>query len=233
MPYSISLARQQFSVELALMLSTCKSASLKRSGFSNYAKEMLYQAAIFKASAFLEEYLKGVIDDWIFLIISNNYKCQNLPENMKWFFVTNSLESGYKSYFYQPNELILINSSKRNPHFSLLSSGDIPKKLLNTDKITNKKYPSVKNIRSLFIRIGIENIFSLIDRKLRTNSSLQLESFLSIREAIAHQAPPSLTYNDIKKYLDDLKVFVGVIDRVLYSHVLRYTGNNCWKKSIT
>ena len=94
--------------------------------------------------------------------------------------------------------------------------------------MATNKYPSVKNLKILYIRIGINDIFNEVARRGQKDYKSQLESFLSIREAIAHQEAPVMTFQDVERHLDNLIDFINKIDRVVYSHITKISGEGYW-----
>jgi hypothetical protein len=98
-----------------------------------------------------------------------------------------------------------------------------PKSVLATNK-----YPSIKNLKILYIRIGISDIFNEVAKRGQKDYKSQLESFLSIREAIAHQEAPVMTFQDVERNLNNLIDFINKIDRVVYSHIAKVSGEVYW-----
>lgn len=96
--------------------------------------------------------------------------------------------------------------------------------MLNSAVIVgNRKYPSVKNIKAIFNRIGVPNIFHRLNAITKRDSEKVLQSFLDIRQAIAHQSPPNLTYPDVRSYIRNVQGIVRALDRILYTH------GRCWR----
>ena len=77
--------------------------------------------------------------------------------------------------------------------------------------------------------MGISNVFNNADKRAKRSYEPIIQSFLDIRQAIAHQNPPDLTYNDVKHQLSNIKSFVSTLDRILFSHVSSIHGVECWR----
>lgn len=92
----------------------------------------------------------------------------------------------------------------------------------------DKKYPSVENIKTLYYRLGIDNIFNNINSKGHKSYQLLLKSFTDKREAIAHQGAISLTYNDAVEQIKSIQEFVRMLDKELCSLCCRLAGSNFW-----
>lgn len=230
MAYSRSLARQDFLKNILEIQTVSRKADYKKSNVPESALEMIYQAAIFKACAYLEEYLKSIIQDWLYLVEQNGYTCAQIPNNLRLFLISKGQEGAYKAFIFQGDEKALLKKLDKNKYTPLLNLASPVKGLLDTNLVVgDRKYPSIKNIRRLFVRIGINKIFEDMQRRYSVNHTKPLQSFLDVREAIAHQNPPNLTYADVKMHLEHLRKLVNDLDRTIYSHVVRETGLDCWR----
>ena len=232
MPYAQSLARRDFFIETENNLKIARQATLKKNAFPIPMTDMLLQAVIFKTCARLEEYLKDVISDWLFSAIEKKHFAVSLPEDLRWFCVSKAHLAHYKNFINLPDEIQLLEGLKRKPQNGLLDdSGSIEGRLDPLVVVGDRKYPSVKNIRQLFVRIGLRNLWDMVNRRTRRDFAFVLQSFLDVREAIAHQAPPPLTFVDVRSHIRNVQSFVNAVDRILYSHVLRHHGRKCWRSS--
>ena len=95
--------------------------------------------------------------------------------------------------------------------------------------VNDKKYPSPKNLKILFNRIGIKNIFSETDRFGRKDYELILRSFLDVRETIAHQESTDLTFEDVKRNFKNIIDLLDKIDRISFRHVCKISGKKYWR----
>lgn len=83
------------------------------------------------------------------------------------------------------------------------------------------KYPSVKNIQKIYKRIGCDNIFNLVSKDIRKDAKNILERIGTYRTSLAHTASLSnLAPNDVIFALNELKVFVKGLDKVLYKRIV-------------
>ena len=90
-------------------------------------------------------------------------------------------------------------------------------------------YPSQKNLRRLFNKLGMPNLEAKLSAILRRDVDVMIEGFQSVRTALAHAAPPPITIRDVRMLIGDMQKLVGAIDRVFYYHVLKHGGGGCWK----
>lgn len=102
-------------------------------------------------------------------------------------------------------------------------------RLIESLIITDKKYPSIKNISAICKRFGVKDIFNAMSVIGKKDYKLIINSFNDVRTEIAHQHPsPDL---GISSVVDNLKALLEVVDklnRVLYSHIRKTSGEDCW-----
>jgi hypothetical protein len=55
-----------------------------------------------------------------------------------------------------------------------------------------------------------------------------IDAFQSLRTALAHSLPPSITISDVEARLADAKALVGAIDRIFHGHVMSHGSSDCW-----
>jgi hypothetical protein len=114
-------------------------------------------------------------------------------------------------------------------NFSVMQSaatlGGIP---LEEFLVKDKKFPSVKNIKVLFRRLGLVDLSQKLSRRTRSNFDLSLQSFMDVRNALAHESPPSITDVDVNLYFTRIACWVDAIDREFYSHVVSTSGSAYW-----
>lgn len=230
MPYSKSQARIDFETGTKSLKQVAKKVSYKSSPLKYEQKLLIFQSTIFLMSAKIEEYTKVLIEKIIFNYKSRNALMSEIPENIRTKVLIDNQLVHYKNFNHNSDERKLlekINCGKSyyeilNPT-NRFSNSINPKNVLATNK-----YPSTNNFKILYYRIGINDIFNEIASRGRKDYKSQLESFLSIREAIAHQEAPVLTFQDVERHLDNLIDLINKIDRVVFSHIVKISGDNYW-----
>lgn len=230
MPYKKSRARIDFEVGSKSLSQVAKKISYKSSPLTYDQKLLIYQSTIFLMSAKLEEYTKTLIEDLIFSYKSKNALMSEIPINLKTKTLIDNQLNHYQNYTHNSDERKLLrNISCTKEYYDVLELTSPFSRSINSNAIiSSNKYPSVKNIKILYFRIGITNIFFNIDRRGRKDFKSLLESFLSIREAIAHQQTPVLTNQDVERHISNLINMVNNIDRVVYSHITKVSGEKYW-----
>ncbi len=230
MPYSRSRARVSFDSNLDKLLSLSRKASYRNKGFSYDHQNLIYQSGIFLACASIEEYLKNFIEDLIFEYRSNGAVLGELPDNIRALVLLLGQKDIFKTYVFNGDETKSLKKLHPSSPLYRISNNNTP--IGNQVKakfvIGTKKYPSVKNLKILYNRLGINNILQQAHARGQRDYTNQLESFLSIREAISHQAPPSLTFDDIKRNFGNIRSLINSLDRIKYSHVVKHSSNNYW-----
>lgn len=81
----------------------------------------------------------------------------------------------------------------------------------------------------MYYRIGINDIVTDLNRSAKKDIKTAIESFLSLRESIAHQGAPAITYTDIERHFNNIYEAVNYIDRIVYSHIKKESGEFFWK----
>lgn len=191
--------------------------------------QSVYRAAIFQTSAALEDYLRNVFEDWLFSIKTHNKLVTDLPDSLRSYVSILKVEPMFRNYFIGNEEWKLITNGK----VQLIGSETKIEHLNASTLIHDRKYPSQKNIQGLFRRFGIDDIFVEANKKGQKDFKLVLKSFSDMRTEIAHKISTnlSLTFTDVEEKLDSITEFVSVLDRILYSHVARSCGHECWTRA--
>jgi hypothetical protein len=110
----------------------------------------------------------------------------------------------------------------------LQGSAHIPATFDGGVVFSERKYPSPKNIKVMFSRIGVDNVFDQISKRINADAEYRLESFNSIRTALAHANPPQLTYIDVKRNIGQIQEFVAAVDRIIHKTLSSSIGTSVW-----
>lgn len=230
MPYHKSQARIDFDAGTLSLKQVAKKVSYKSSPLNYDQKLLIFQSTMFLMSAKMEEYTKTLIERLIFNYKSNKALIREIPENIRTKALIDNQLNHYKNYNFNSDErklLAKINCKKN--YYDVLDLTKTVSNSINSNSIlSTNKYPSVKNMKILYFRIGIDNIFNEIAKRGKKDYVSQLESFLSIREAIAHQEAPVMTFSDVERHLNNLIDIINRIDRVVYSHINKISGSKYW-----
>jgi hypothetical protein len=186
--------------EINILIGYAKRNSIKIEKYRLFNKSAIILLCS-KFEFFLENFMEEFLDD----VISKNDN-HSLPESIKEHLTDVVLE----------NINSQTNIKKKTPFLSQLIS------LYSSEKTNAKKLGIVPNakfkmgkhgekeVKSLFIRFGFSDFINQSDLIPFFTS---FNSLLAIRNNIVHEdATPSLTHNDVCKFLDDITFFVNLVD---------------------
>jgi hypothetical protein len=190
---------------------------------------MIYQCAVFQTCAALESYLKLLIESWAQALRVQGLHGR-LPENTRGFLAAKRFERHFSKYAYAGEEhLLSISIASEYKNWPVLEANSMLPHYFNGAMLHDETaYPTLRNIKRLFARVGLTSIEVELCRLLRRDVDSLLEGFQSVRTAIAHSAPPDLTISDVRRLIDDIISLVGAIDRAFFSHVMKHGGLSCW-----
>lgn len=230
MSYTKSQSRKDFDSSLENISGLVKKISYKSNGLPYSYKNLIYQSSIFLLSANIEEYIKRITEDWIYQLRIQGALNKNLSKVTRTFLLANNFSATFKKQLYQTDERELVKEIHIEKEFySIIRDDEVFSPFISASAILkNKKYPKPDNLVTLFHRLGINNIFNSIDKKGKKDYKALIRSFLDVREAIAHQSPPSLTYSDVQRHFINIHEFISNTDRVLYSHIVKTSGSKFW-----
>ena len=230
MPYSKSKAREEFEVESNKLVKLAKKVSYKSSPLNYDHKQLINQSCIFLLSARIEDYTKTLIEDLIYKYKTNGAILSNIPNNIRTKALLDKQVNYFRNYYNSSDERSLLkNISIESNYYELLNDGmSFNSQIHSTNIIGTNKYPSVKNLKILYLRIGISDIIKELNKKSKKDLKTALESFLSLRESIAHQGAPAITFIDIERHFKNVNEIINHIDRIIYSHILKESGSNFW-----
>jgi hypothetical protein len=230
MPYSKSRSRKAFELNLKRLKELSKTASYKKSNFSYDHQNLVCQSAIFLACASIEEYLKNFFEDFVFELGGNSAVLADIPENLRALKLLKSQSSIFKTFILNGDESKSINAiNKAWSNYEVTEDAKLlTNQIKSSDIVGTKKYPSPKNLKVLYNRMGIKDVLNQIAAKGKKDYKSQLESFLSVREAISHQAAPTVTHSDVKRHFKNILDIVNQLDRVKYSQITKVSSGLYW-----
>lgn len=230
MPYSKSRARKDFEMESNKLLKLAKKVSFKSSPLTYDHKQLINQSCIFLLSARIEDYTKNLIEDLIYSYRTNGAILEHIPKNVRTKVLLDKQVNHYRTYYNSSDEKVLIKNISIDNHFYQLLDDSVafstqvhPSNIIGTNK-----YPSIKNLKILYNRLGIKDIINELHKKAKKDITTAIESFLSLRESIAHQGAPAITFNDIERHFKNINEAINYLDRVVYSHIKKESGEIYW-----
>jgi len=230
MPYSKSAAKKSFDARVKDLDRHARHAAYRNKKMRNEIRDLVFHSVIFHLSAALEDYVASLIGSWIHQVVARGMRSNALPPVARSYVIFHRQKVHYANFLSTNDEArILKRLAIANEEYKLLNEElEVPKILTPSIMLHEKKYPSSDNIKTLFNRIGVSNVFDLLGKRLEIDVELALKSFGDIRTSIAHESPPNLSMVDIESQIGFIKSLAGAIDRLMYSHVRECSGEQCW-----
>ncbi len=230
MSYKKSRARVTFEANAASLLRLCRFASLKKNGFSYDHQNLIFQSAVFRVCAAIEEYLKTFSEDLLFSYTSQGAKLAQLPSNVRASNLLNRQTEIFKSYILNGDEISTLKRLQPSTNtYRVCIDGDLlVKQIGKNDILGTKKYPSLKNLKIIYNRLGIPDIMTEAHKRGKKDYTTRHESFLSVREAISHQLPPPLTFQDVNRHFENVVELLNQFDRITFSHISKISAKKFW-----
>ncbi|OYD43612.1 HEPN domain-containing protein [Sphingobacterium cellulitidis] len=230
MPYSKSRARKDFELESNKLLKLAKKVSFKSSSLTYDHKQLINQSCIFLLSARIEDYTKNLIEDLLYSYRTNGAILEHIPKNVRTKVLLDKQVNHYRLYYNSSDERVLLKNISIDSNFYQLLNDSVAfsTQIHSSNIIGTNKYPSIKNLKILFYRLGINDIIAELHRKAQKDITTAIESFLSLREAIAHQGAPAITFDDIERHFKNINEAINYLDRIVYSHITRESGTTYW-----
>lgn len=194
-------------------------------------RDLAYQCSILQTSAAVEEYIRSVFEDWAFKIrTAHGANSAVIPVRTRVAVAKSRLTQHFSTFAYTSDEGKFLKKIERENDLwpFLHGTSQVPQNFDGTVVFHDRKYPSPKNIKVMFSRIGVDNVFDLISQRIQADAEYRLESFNSIRTALAHSNPPQLTYLDVKRNVQTVQELVAAIDRILHKALSSSVGASIW-----
>lgn len=226
--YRVSPPRKDAEIRLAGLRRGCVAACGK--SVPTEVRDMTFQSAVFQASATLEEYFKQIFDHWLYELKTNNHRGASLPDRVRYTFLARELKEAFTKHTAPADEIKLAEKIERNSQLLNFALGisELQNYINGSIAYKDRKYPSTKNIKILYSRIGCDNIFDIISSKINGDAEMQLQGFNDIRTALAHSNPPQITLTDVKRNIDVISVLIREFDRVNSKIFSDNFGSGVW-----
>ncbi|MEJ1973199.1 MAG: HEPN domain-containing protein [Lacunisphaera sp.] len=233
MPYSKSSARRDFEVELARQIAMIRSVGPTKIPNQDVRAYVL-SSAVALCSVAMELYLETLVSTWITKVRAAGTLHNQFPKELRWFIVFQSILKGPAERFVALKDertfLDTVTKAWGAPNWELL---DDAKAIAATTQLSlvvaRKRYPSPDNIKLVFRRLGIPNLFSQLNKTAKTDVEALLTSFNDVRNNFAHSGVlVGFSVRDIVKTVRNLDRIVNSIDRAFFKHVVATYGQACW-----
>lgn len=235
MSYSKSNAKVVFDGFAGQLKTLAKSTNAIPAAILSYNhKDLIYKSLVVLLCSSIEEYHKTFVEDWFYKLRVSGAHMDKVPVNARMLGFLNNTEHHYKNFLFD-------RDSEKNIIEKLSKNKDVLKKYVDDSELfdmswlaknvwSNKKYPSTKNIATLYNRLGINNIFGVLSALKHRDYKVQLDSFLSVRESIAHAGAGAVTYDDVKGHIKFINELIYLLDKELYKHCCQSAGSAFWPR---
>ncbi len=223
MPYTISRSRKEFDGNVNKLFANIKNLD----GDLDYSLlQQVLQSYFFSTSSFIENYLANMFDDWLYTLKAHKVKNALIPMNLRKKIFFEFQKDINLSYIIHKDEKRIYSALNLNRwEFEILEDQkNIASEINKHNILYTDRYPSVRNLKRIFLRLGMSNIFDEMGKIGKNNYKNVIISFMDIRENIAHSVPDDLTFLVVKDNHHKIKDFIRIIDRVFY----RLFGRNAW-----
>ena len=230
--YLKSRARQTFENEIGAVLRTVRQA-FSANCPAPEVRVFVLSNAMLMGSAKLESYVEDLVSDWVTRVNAARLNSHAIPTALRsHFFSQQSVTASYQRFAVYGDEHALNTRvvGLLNSHQSRFLIDGQPLPLLNSGWILHeRKYPSPDNWVVLFRRLGIAQVFHLLNAEAGRDVKLILTSYNDLRSALAHEGiPPGLSAQDIRLRLSDIGKLVSWLDRVFFRSLGRAGGIDVW-----
>jgi hypothetical protein len=185
------------------------------------------------ASAKVENYLSDLIGDWTKRVNASDLPTSELPVEIRArFFNQADVLSAYSGYFVTRDEHAL---AKRIIGFMTRDRKDFlagtqPRPRLYASWILDScKYPSPENLRHLFRRLGVSDVFHELNALAEKDVEMSVRSFNDLRSELAHQGNVAgVTHGDVVEKLAQEQELVRLLDQVAFARIGEIGGHSLW-----
>lgn len=238
MTYMLSKARREFETQIRLNRAEVERLHAQARAMGLSGSRLLGAYYVF-AFAQLEVYVRTIVDDTIQTISSAALKPSSLPDLMVGYVLHKGDKLGdeYRKFSNAEDEGPLLErvaaTAKRVVAWE---AGGPPIGLNSANFLEKKKYPSPRNLPQLFRRLGIRQLWPVVNSTGRFDGEKSLTSLNDLRTAIAHDGavPAGFGIQDFRERLEQMKHFVGIVDRCVASHFCPgHISRPAWNKAMT
>jgi hypothetical protein len=224
MSYRASRARREFGVQLDQALQELTPLyKIARKNSGGGGARLLAAYYVF-AFAQLEVYVKSFVEDSLNAMNASNPTFDKWPDLMIGYLLHKgeNLGADYRKFTINEDEGALLERVAQTARkIAAWGRGStIPTAVNAAAFLDKKKYPSPKNLPQLFRRLGVKKVWPVMDAAGKMNSKLILTSLNDLRTDIAHdgKVPPGFGLIDFRDRLDQMRRFVGALDRGVSKH---------------
>lgn len=233
MPYAYSGPLRRFIGVIHPLKGVARATKTATARYSQHVaplRDSALSSTVLLGFAAFEEYVKQGVEEIFASAQANAVLVQRLPGTVR---AHVSIAAHLQRWTEMDSSRLLgqLEVERTTGAFAALVDGTAVSASFSTYLLDRVKYPKPNNLRALFKRLGIANVYGELDPIARANTSELLTSFHDARTALAHQGiPPGWTADDFVAKLDGLMVVAKALDRVLWNWTRQYVGAACWPR---
>lgn len=152
-------------------------------------------------------------------------------KNLKAYYFSLMYKEFFHSFSFTRSEADLIKKIANSPHFAALLNGG-PFSMSGGLLPNGKKYPSAKNLKSIGMRIGIDNIFNEMGKLKPLPWSDKVDSMADTRGTVAHRGelPAGYSSADAVNFISDSIILIQYLDRAFKKHLKSNISARDWSE---
>jgi hypothetical protein len=230
MPYSRTQARIDALARIKSLQVPFVYAKVRTRSLPTHVRDAVFQNCVFQLCAALEDYLLEAMAGWLTNLLARGAAASALPATTRAIALLKHQDDAFRLYVGTKDEGRFAEAILADRSFAalLVDTETMQSSDLASMLVKDKKFPSTRNFEALFKRIGIDKIFGKLSARTASTFELNLRSFMDVRNALAHESPPSVTDEDLVRYFSQVRSWIDAIDRELYSHVVKVSGSAYW-----
>ena len=97
MPYTKSSARSDYESVIKSLIKQSKFSSIRSNSVPHEIQQCVFKTAIFQASAVLEEYVRSLLDDWMYSLKNEGKTLSHIPNELVCFLRINRQSGSFRN----------------------------------------------------------------------------------------------------------------------------------------
>ena len=228
--YTPSSAREEFESSLGEIRRVLPMVGPSRQ-LNADLKNYVLGASVLFLHAKLENYISDLFKGICQQACEKQAAATEIPEPLLgWMFLADGHLERSRMFIARNEEHAFIESTGEYLSTKLLRESSNYVTVNRFKTIDDKCYPSVKNLKRMFNRIGLKGIFGRLNARLRRQVELELRSLNALRGALAHSGVDGqLSQTEIRERVKNTQQLVAAIDKETFYHLRRTFHVDVWK----
>lgn len=185
-------------------------------------KNLFLGGLISKVFAEFENFVSDSIAENLTSLTQRKVALSKLPREIRASLLYNALNHDhFRNFYASADEFRFINNLDTQFQAKCFSwDGNVSYPITYRDIIRTQSYPSKDNLEAVYGRLGLHNIFCMLNRELKRDTNAILASANSIRCGFVHDSQdPTLSIKDLKRIIVDLVSVAMVLDAITFKWI--------------